>query len=272
MTDTPGYVHGYSDREAERLLDQAGAVRDLLHRDTLYPAGAKVLEVGCGVGAQTVTLAAQSPEARFTCIDVSEVSLADARKRVADAGLTNVEFHRADLFHLPFEPESFDHLFVCYVLEHLPRPAEALVALRGALKLGGTITVIEGDHGSCYFHPETENAMKAWRCLIEAQARLGGDSLIGRRLFPLLAGAGYRDVRVSPRMVYADRGLPKVREAFWGKTIIPMVAGVEEQAVEGGLVSPEEWRSGLADLRRVVDSDEGTCCYTFFKAVGLRRA
>lgn len=270
MTDATNYVHGYSDREAQRLVDQAGAVRELLHRDTTYPAGARVLEAGCGVGAQTVTLAARSPDAHFVCLDVSEDSLAAARATVEAAGSTNVEFHHGDLFHLPFDPESFDHVFICYVLEHLAQPAEALAALRGALKPGGTITVIEGDHGSCYFHPETASAMKAWQCLIDAQARLGGDSLIGRRLYPLLAGAGYREVRVSPRMVYADRGLPLTMEAFWGKTIIPMVAGVEAQAVELGLITPGDWRAGLADLRRVVDSDEGTCCYTFFKALALK--
>ena len=55
------YVHGYHERESERLLDQAGSLVDLLHHDTSYPAGSRVLEAGCGVGAQTVTLAANSP-------------------------------------------------------------------------------------------------------------------------------------------------------------------------------------------------------------------
>src|ERR1043166_6699047 len=51
------YVHGYDVRESERLGDQAGALVDLLHHDTSYPDGSSVLEAGCGVGAQTVTLA-----------------------------------------------------------------------------------------------------------------------------------------------------------------------------------------------------------------------
>ena len=56
---------------------------------------------------------------------------------------------------MPSGPESFDHVFVCFVLEHLTRPAEALIILRRLLRPGGTITVIEGDHGSTYFHPES---------------------------------------------------------------------------------------------------------------------
>src|ERR1700730_3344191 len=60
MGDT--YVHGYDHRENRRLQDQAGTLVELLHRDTQYPAGNRVLEAGCGVGAQTLTLALRSPE------------------------------------------------------------------------------------------------------------------------------------------------------------------------------------------------------------------
>ena len=148
------YVHGYDPRESERLADQAGTLVELLHSDTSYPAGSTVLEAGCGVGAQTVTLAQRSPGARFTSVDVSEESLAEAERKAGEAGIENVEFRQADLFDLPFEAESFDHVFVCFVLEHLSQPVEALETLRGLLKPGGTITVIEGDHGSAYFHPE----------------------------------------------------------------------------------------------------------------------
>ena len=42
------YVHGYDDRANERLRDQAAALVDLLQYDTAYPAGARVLEAGCG--------------------------------------------------------------------------------------------------------------------------------------------------------------------------------------------------------------------------------
>lgn len=92
------YVHGYSAREEARLLDQASTLVDLLHAGTRYPQDARVLEAGCGVGAQTVTLARNSPGARFTCIDVSARSLEAARERARAASLANVTFQQADLF------------------------------------------------------------------------------------------------------------------------------------------------------------------------------
>ena len=60
------YVHGYDHRENIRLQDQASTLVELLHSDTSYPAGSRVLEAGCGVGAQTVTLASNSPNALIT--------------------------------------------------------------------------------------------------------------------------------------------------------------------------------------------------------------
>ncbi|MFH2219741.1 MAG: class I SAM-dependent methyltransferase [Pseudomonadota bacterium] len=136
------YVHGYSAREHERLVDQATTLTDLLHSDTTYPADCSVLEAGCGVGAQTVALTRNSPETHFTCIDLSEASLEAARTRVESTERKNVTFQRADIFNLPFPEDSFDHIFVCFVLEHLENPVEALLHLKAKLKPGGTITVI----------------------------------------------------------------------------------------------------------------------------------
>ena len=73
---TGAYVHGYDPKENQRLQDQASTLVELLHSDTSYPAGSTVLEAGCGVGAQTVTLATNSPRALITSIDVSEALLA----------------------------------------------------------------------------------------------------------------------------------------------------------------------------------------------------
>jgi SAM-dependent methyltransferase len=263
------YVHGYSAREHTRLLDQASTLTELLHAGTRYGPGEHVLEAGCGVGAQTLTLARNSPEARFTCVDVSAESLAAARARADAAGLRNVTFRRADLFELPFPEERFDHVFVCFVLEHLARPREALAALRARLRPGGTLTVIEGDHGSTFFHPDDADARRAVDCLVTLQARAGGDALIGRRLFPLLVEGGLRDVSVSPRMVYVDASRPEWVEGFTKNTFTAMVEGVEARALAAGLVDREAWRRGIAGLRRAAERD-GVFCYTFFKGVGLR--
>lgn len=269
MKKTEYYVHGYSAREAERLLDQGRTLTELLHHDTRYPDGSRVLEAGCGVGAQTVTLASQSPGAKFTCIDCSDASLAEAEKRVRDAGLTNARFRKADIFDLPFAPESFDHVFVCFVLEHLPDPDAALRHLTTVLKPGGTITVIEGDHGSTFFHPDSPYARRAIGCLVTLQERAGGNSLIGRQIYPLMTGAGFSKVSVSPRMVYLDASRPDLVEGFTKQTFTAMVAGVRDAAITMGLMTEADWDRGIADLYRTAEKD-GVFCYTFFKGTGVK--
>jgi ubiquinone/menaquinone biosynthesis C-methylase UbiE len=263
MTRT--YVHGYDARENRRLRDQASTLVELLHWDTAYPAGSSVLEAGCGVGAQTVTLAFNSPTALITSIDVSEASVLAASDAVRSAGIKNVTLRQADIFHLPFPPGAFDHVFVCFVLEHLARPGEALRALRRVLKPGGTITVIEGDHGSAYFYPDSEYARSAIRCLVELQARANGNALIGRALYPLLAEAGFSEIRVSPRLVYVDSSKPDLVEGFTKKTFTAMIEGIRKSALESGLISETDFDKGVADLYRTAEVD-GVFCYTFFKA------
>lgn len=264
-----GYVHGYSGREARRLGDQADALAALLHDGTAYPAGSRVLEVGCGVGAQTVHLVSRSPGAYLTAVDVSAASLDQARARVAaSAPGALVEWRRADLYDLPFADASFDHLFVCFVLEHLPDPVAALAGLRRVLRPGGTLTVIEGDHGSAFFHPDSAHARAAVAHLVALQAAAGGDALIGRRLHPLVTAAGYERVTAGPRTVYADRARPDLVRAFTLDTFTAMVQAVRDDAVAAGLTTPARFDRGVADLRRTAGAD-GTFHYAFFKAVAV---
>lgn len=263
------YVHGYDQREAIRLQDQAATLVELLHSDTVYPVGSQVLEAGCGVGAQTITLAQNSPDATITAVDISEASITEARRRVAAASLHNVQVEQADLFDLPYARESFDHIFVCFVLEHLPHPVEALRTLQQYVRPGGTITVIEGDHGSTYFYPASAAAHRAIQCLVELQRRAGGNALIGRALYPLLCEAGYQAVHVSPRMVYVDASKPALVEGFTRRTFTAMIEGVRATALQAGLAEPHLFDQGIQDLYRTTEAD-GVFCYTFFKAVGYK--
>jgi ubiquinone/menaquinone biosynthesis C-methylase UbiE len=268
-TMTNAYVHGYDSKESQRLQDQAATLADLLHMDTAFPMGSTVLEAGCGVGAQTVTIAKRSSGAQITAIDLSEVSLREARREVDRHGLSNVTLLQGDILQLNFAPESFDHVLLCFVLEHLPRPMEALIGLKRVLKPGGTITAIEGDHGSTFFHPDSEAARKVISCQVMLQAKAGGDALIGRKLYPLLRDAGYHNVRVSPRMVYADATRPAMVDGFTRNTFTAMIEGVRKRALDHQLQSAADFDKGIAALRRT-SAQDGVFCYTFFKATGLR--
>jgi hypothetical protein len=105
--------------------------------------------------------------------------------------------------------------------------------------------------------------------LIDVQAHLKGNSLIGRQLYPLLRRAGFEEVKVSPRMVYVDDSKPELVEGFSKKTFIAMVEGAKEQALALNLIDEKTWDKGIADLYRATEAD-GTFCYTFFKGTGKK--
>lgn len=260
------YVHGYTEEAGGRLNDQAGALERLIHDGVQYAAGETVLEVGCGVGSQTVTLAARSPETQFTCIDVSDTSLNVARARLADQG-TRIQFQRASAFELPYTENTFDHAFVCFVLEHLSDPLAALSEIIRVTRPGGTLTVVEGDHGSVVMHPESEAARNAIGCQVTLQKRAGGDAMIGRRLYPLLVSAGLGKVGTEARQVYTYGGMTELADAFTRKTFTAMIAGVREEAIEARLTTPAEFDQGIEALQNAA-GPSGTFAYTFFRGIG----
>jgi len=264
------YVHGYSDRENERLEDQSSILEELLHSDTVYPQGSKVLEAGCGVGAQTGILARRSPLARFTSIDMSEASLAKAKAAIEEEGMSNVHFKKDNIMDLSFGDGSFDHVFVCFVLEHLDDPLGGLLELKRVLKLGGTITVIEGDHDSCIWHPETRESRVVWNSLVIAQQQLGHDPLIGRRVYPLLIEAGFAVRNVMPKCVYADALIMEDLDGGVNKIMVPMVESAKQQVLESGIVDSQTWDKGIKDLSDVGRAQNGTLFYSWFKGVAVK--
>lgn len=90
------YVHGYSEREALRLNDQAATLDDIIHNDSIFSKDSLVLEAGCGVGAQTKIIATKNPDSNFVSIDLSEDSIREAKEMIKSFGLNNVELKQAD--------------------------------------------------------------------------------------------------------------------------------------------------------------------------------
>lgn len=267
--DNNQYVHGYSEREALRLNDQAATLDSIIHNDTLFPKGSYVLEAGCGVGAQTKIIATKNPDSTFLSIDISDVSISEAKLMAVQMNLKNVQFEQADLYNLVYDDETFDSIIVCFVLEHLKNPKQVLGELSRVLKKGGTIVAIEGDHGSTFFYPDSIEAHQAIDCQVQLQSQNGGNSNIGRELYPLFESVGLSDTFISPRMVYVDASRHNLVEGFIKNTFTPMIEGVGEQAIQVGIIDKLTFEKGIKDLYRTAESD-GVFSYTFFKGFGTK--
>ncbi len=115
-----------------------GVLRRVYER--LFPGGADVVDVGCGLGTALLYL----PEsARFVGVDVSARSLATARARSRGGA----EFRRGGFPSLPAEPASFDLAVCLEVLEHVEDDEQAVRELCRILRPGGYLLVsVPGTH------------------------------------------------------------------------------------------------------------------------------
>jgi len=108
--------------------------RPVLDRVGIRP-GECVLELGPGPGAFTVEAARRvGTEGRLIAVDIQPEMIAQVEKRVREAGLTNVDTHVADAYHLPLEDASVDRAFLVVVLPEIPDQTRALAELRRVLR------------------------------------------------------------------------------------------------------------------------------------------
>lgn len=263
------YVHDHLNRETLRLCNQAKTLESILHNDSIFLKGNLVLEAGCGVGAQTKIIASKNPDTNFISIDISNDSLKEAKQMTKSFGILNVNFMQADIYNLPFDDESFDNVIVCFVIEHLKNPLQALWELKRVLKKGGVMMVIEADHGLTFFHPYSKSAYAVINCLVQIQKQHGGNSHIGRELCILLQSIGLSNISVSPRVVNANASNPQLRDGFVKNTFITMLEGIKETAIQMGIIDDVTFEKGIKDLYRTAKSN-GVFNYTFFKGTAIK--
>lgn len=152
--------HGWD--AASRIYRPDASLEDLrapgfaAYRDWLapvfgaVPAGARVLDLGCGCGVPAAALLAE--RYAVTGVDLSETQVERARRRVPGA-----TFQRADMRSVEFPPESFRAVVCLYALIHLPRASHRplLARIRSWLPRGGPFVVITG-------HTELEGVEPDW--------------------------------------------------------------------------------------------------------------
>ena len=262
-----GYVHGFTRDEQDRLRRQARFLEHRVHDRLPYWKCRQLLEVGCGVGAQTEILLRHFPDLAVTGIDQSEENLARAREHLA--GLAWAE-GRASLRHedaasLSFDAGSFDAAFLCWILEHVGDPLRVLSEVRRVLRPGSPIVVTEVQNATFFIDPYSPHTMAYWLAFNDHQLELGGDPFVGAKLGNLLLAVGYQDITTKIRNIHLDNRAPGERAeflAFWTELLLSGATGLQE----AGKVSDETVEGMKAELRRVAHDPNSVFFYSFVQA------
>jgi 2-polyprenyl-3-methyl-5-hydroxy-6-metoxy-1,4-benzoquinol methylase len=105
-------------------------------------AGAKAADIGCGSGKLLLELASVFPSSEFHGYDSSSLAIGFAENNLAKSGLSNVTLHHAAANSLPRD-ESFDFIITWDCLHDMTNPAEAMRAIRAAIKPDGTWLIVD---------------------------------------------------------------------------------------------------------------------------------
>jgi SAM-dependent methyltransferase len=235
-----GYVHGYGTREQQRLVEQAEHWRHRLITDgTRLEPGTRLLEVGTGAGAVLAVLGQEYPGIRLFGVDIEPKQLDFARGHLERSGV-EATLLQGDALALPFDDESFDHVWMMWFLEHVADPPAALREARRVLVPGGGITAIEVDYSTVSAEPSTPSLEGLFRALVRGMAAAGWSDA-GTLLPGWLRTAGFREIDEGERTFWWQDG-DLATEAHYAADVVESaldalarLPGADEEALRRGL-------------------------------------
>jgi arsenite methyltransferase len=224
--------------ELRAALPQQQAMIKTYLSDIPFPAGARVLEVGCGTGPVARVLATWPNVGEVVGVDPSVALLEKAR--TLSVGLpTTLSFQEADGRALPFPESSFDVVILHTVLTHVPGPDVLLAEAFRVLRPNGSVGICDGDFATATVATGDNDALQS--CVEAFVDGFVNDRWLVRRVTSLVRAAGFE---VSPLRSY---GLVETLDA--SLTLTWIERGADAQ-VSAGRLDPDAAAALKAEARR----------------------
>lgn len=261
------YLHGFSQKEQNRLRQQAAFAEFTVYQDVDFSSVKNLLEVGCGVGAQSEILLRRFPNIHLTGVDLNDRQLEAAKKHLSGMAYAKgrYEIKKMDGQNLEFDANSFDGAFLCWVLEHVPRPEKVLNEIRRVLRPGSTIYITEVMNHSFFLDPYSPNVWKYWMAFNDYQYENAGDPFIGAKLGNLLIGLGFRDIETKIKTWHFDNRMPVKRRQtieFW----TDLLMSGADQLIKEEVVTEELVNNAKEELKQVANDPNAVFYYSMMQA------
>ena len=263
------YLHGFDRKEQDRLIHQAKFLEPYVYSGIDLEFQKTLLEVGCGVGAQTKILCRRFPDLKITGIDFSHDQLRLARSVLEDELREGrVSLQQQDAQKLTIPGPKFDAAFLCWFLEHVPDPLKVLKRVHKHLKPGAKIYCTEVFNQTLFMEPYSPTYLKYWFQFNDLQWTIKGHPFVGVHLGHLLKESGFSDVQVEFRPFHFDSRQPKRREVFIDY-FFQILLSAEKNLLDSGRVTTQEIKQMKKEVEIVKRSKESVFFYSFARATAI---
>jgi ubiquinone/menaquinone biosynthesis C-methylase UbiE len=256
------YIHGTEPREQERLVGLNRLTNREFVRFLGVTPGMRVLEVGCGLGILAVEVAAAAERVRILGLERSSNQIAAAVKD------PRVNYVRGDAHQLGFGDASFDLVYARYLLEHVQNPAEVLREMRRVARPGARVAACENDISLLRLDPPCPESDKVWAAFQRYQTSLGGDGLIGRRLYRLFRSAGFSRIELSVQPEVHHHGSQGFRA--WIENIIGNIESARTGLVASSLCDEIQLSNALGELETLKHNPDASSHFIWNRAIAIR--
>lgn len=261
------YLHGFSDEEQKRLQKQARFSEQSVYQNIDLSGVQNLLEVGCGVGAQSEIILRRFPDIQLKGIDLNVKQLETAKRYLAsfDHLQGRYDLEKMNASKMTFTPNQFDGAFLCWVLEHVPDPQRVLSEVRRVLRPGATVYVTEVMNSSFFLDPYSPNIWKYWMAFNDYQYDHAGDPFIGAKLGNLLSALGFVNIETQIITWHLDNRRPARRKEvidYWHELML----SASEQLVQSEYITKETAELAKQELEHVGNDPNAVFLYSFMQA------
>ena len=196
---TPDYTMGFNDALIE-IFSQGNAEVSAAYLLPRLKPGLNVLDVGCGPGTISASLAEIVAPGELHGVDMEESQVELARSAAKASGTENAFFHVGDALALPFEDGFFDVAHFHNALLYIPDTLGVLAEVRRVLKPGGIIGLREMIVGSSFTYPDYGILGDSWEIFEDLLAADEGHPQMGKEMKGHIQRAGFTDVQFTATM------------------------------------------------------------------------
>jgi ubiquinone/menaquinone biosynthesis C-methylase UbiE len=257
------YIHGTSEEEQARLAELNSLTNASFLEFVEVKGQEQVLELGSGLGILAEMFSQKLSTGRITGIEIS-------REQIAKCPPENVKlaFICGDAQDLPFDNNFFDIAYCRYLLEHVPDPLRVLMETKRVLKPGGKLFIQENAILLLKLYPECTVFDQVWNAFARYQSHIGGDAMIGLKLYGLLKKSGFSQpvLSMAPELHYPESGT----HVPWIDNLIGNIRGAKDQLIRGNYISEKQYTEALDELAEFKRNENASSYFYWNRAVGRK--